>query len=410
MAQTTERPQENVQLSPHADDAAEATSPTPPPDAPLTVVARRVRMNYKVQRTEQARGSGGRKLPTKRKSVNVAALRGVSLTVQAGEFVGVIGRNGSGKSTLLRILAGLEAPSSGTVLTSARPSLLGVSAALIPDLTGAENIRLGALAMGMSREQADGIFEHVVELSGLEDSIHLPMRTYSSGMAGRLKFAISVAAQPEILMIDEALATGDSAFAERAQEAADALLERAGTVFMVNHAAETIEKMCTRAIWLEKGRMVLDGDAVEVARKYRWFAHNLAQGEEAKAESLLQDAIAEGIAERQTKQEEQEEEQEEEPHTETQATPTTSTLEAEPESLPETPESSEGDTSAESPESAESPPELDGMIDTAPIPVVEPPQPSRPVPASRMSSRRETHYRPRHRRFLFPPPPSPPRP
>src|SRR5690606_6977869 len=129
--------------------------------------------------------------------------------------------NGSGKSTLLRTLAGLEPPSSGTVLTSAKPVLLGVSAALIPDLTGAENVKLGALAMGLTPEQADAAFDQVVELSALGDAIDLPMRTYSSGMAGRLKFAISLAANPEILMIDEALATGDATFAERSKKAMD---------------------------------------------------------------------------------------------------------------------------------------------------------------------------------------------
>lgn len=270
----------------------------PVPGAPLTVVTHELSRTYRVRQTKRRRSRGKRKSRTSRRTVEVAALRGISLTVQSGEFVGVIGRNGSGKSTLLRMLAGVEAPSSGTVLTSARPSLLGVSAALIPDLTGAENIRLGALAMGMTPEEAEGIFGGVVELAGLGDSVFLPMRTYSSGMGSRLKFAISMAAQPEILMIDEALATGDASFAERAQRAANALLERSGTVFMVNHAAQTIEQMCTRAVWLEDGRVVLDGDAVEVARKYRWFAHNLAQGDEAKAEGLLRDAIAQGEAER----------------------------------------------------------------------------------------------------------------
>lgn len=268
----------------------------PPPSAPLSVVAHGVERTYKVRRTQHQRGRLRRL--TSRRTVEVAALKGITVNVQSGEFVGVIGRNGSGKSTLLRILAGLEAPSSGTVLTSARPSLLGVSAALIPDLTGADNIRLGALAMGMTPEEAEGVFDEVIALAGLGDSVYLPMRTYSSGMGGRLKFAISMAAKPEILMIDEALATGDASFAERAQRAANALLERAGTVFMVNHAAQTIEEMCTRAIWLENGRMVLDGDAVEVARKYRWFAHNLAQGDEDKAEELLKDAIAEGDEQR----------------------------------------------------------------------------------------------------------------
>lgn len=269
-----------------------------PTESPLTVAAHNVRVRYKVVRTDRARRKSLIGKLRRKQLVSVGALRGVSFTARSGEFIGIIGRNGSGKSTLLRVLAGLEPPSSGTVMTSASPMLLGVNAALIPDLTGAENVKLGALAMGLSPQQADDIFEEVVELSALGDAIDLPMRTYSSGMGSRLKFAISLAADPSILMIDEALATGDATFAERSKRAMDGMLEKAGTVFLVNHAAQTIENMCSRAIWMERGQVVLDGDAVEVARKYRWFAHNLAQGNEEKAAGLLRDAISEGEAQR----------------------------------------------------------------------------------------------------------------
>ena len=266
-----------------------------PESSALTVVAHDVRKRYRVTRTDREKSKGplGR-FRENTQAVSVSAVRGISLTVRSGEFVGIIGRNGSGKSTLLRMLAGLEEPSGGTVMTSSRPLLLGVSAALIPNLTGAQNVRLGALAMGLSPEQADEAFDGVVELSALGEAIDLPMRTYSAGMTSRLKFAISLAATPEILMIDEALATGDATFMERSKRAMDEMLERAGTVFLVNHAAQTIENMCSRAVWMERGRVVLDGDAVEVARKYRWFAHNLAQGEEEKAMGLLRDAVQEG--------------------------------------------------------------------------------------------------------------------
>lgn len=273
-----------------------------PEESPVTVVAHNVRMRYKALRTDRTPRSGLLGKMTRKQKVSVSALRGISLTVRSGEFVGIIGRNGSGKSTLLRSLAGLEAPSGGTVLTSTKPVLLGVSAALIPDLTGAQNVKLGALAMGLTPEQADEIFESVVELSALGDAIDLPMRTYSSGMGARLKFAISLAADPSILMIDEALSTGDATFAERSQRAMDDMLERAGTVFLVNHAAQTIENMCSRAIWMERGQVVIDGDAVEVARRYRWFAHNLAQGEEEKAAGLLREALLEGEPQRRAAQ------------------------------------------------------------------------------------------------------------
>lgn len=279
-------------------NSAETERWVAPEESPLTVVAHNVRVRYKVMRTDRAPRKNVIDKLRRKQMVSVAALRGVSFTARSGEFIGVIGRNGSGKSTLLRVLAGLEPPNSGTVMTSASPMLLGVNAALIPDLTGAENVKLGALAMGLSPQQAEDIFEEVVELSAIGDAIDLPMRTYSSGMGSRLKFAISLAANPSILMIDEALATGDATFAERSKQAMDSMLEKAGTVFLVNHAAQTIENMCSRAIWMERGQVVLDGDAVEVARRYRWFAHNLAQGDEEKAKSLLRDAMDEGLEQR----------------------------------------------------------------------------------------------------------------
>lgn len=269
-----------------------------PKKSPLAVVANDVRVRYKALRTERSVGKDLIGKLRRKQWVSVTAVRGVSLTVRSGEFIGIIGRNGSGKSTLLRVLAGLEPASSGSIMTSAPPMLLGVSAALIPDLTGAENVKLGALAMGLSPQQADDVFDEVVELSALGDAIDLPMRTYSSGMGSRLKFAISLATNPSILMIDEALATGDATFAERSKKAMDSMLENAGTVFLVNHAAQTIENMCSRAIWMERGQVVLDGDAIEVARKYRWFAHNLAEGEDEKAAQLLREAMSEGAEQR----------------------------------------------------------------------------------------------------------------
>ncbi|MGP5090695.1 ABC transporter ATP-binding protein [Brachybacterium tyrofermentans] len=276
-------------------DAPAATRWVAPSESPVTVVAHRLRMRYKTERTNRNPRKGLLAKVVKRKEmVSVSALRGVDLQVRSGEFVGIIGRNGSGKSTLLRVLAGVEPPTSGVVMTSARPQLLGVGAALIPELTGADNIKLGFLAMGLSAEEAEEKFPAAAELSALGETIDLPMRTYSSGMGARLKFAISVMAEPKILMIDEALSTGDATFSERSAKKMDDMLADAGTVFMVNHAAQTIENMCSRAIWMERGRVVLDGDAVDVARKYRWFAHNLAQGDEEKAAGLLREAILEG--------------------------------------------------------------------------------------------------------------------
>ncbi|WP_307861533.1 ABC transporter ATP-binding protein [Cellulomonas wangleii] len=222
------------------------------------------------------------------------ALAGVSLVARSGEAIGVIGLNGSGKSTLLRVIAGLERPARGTVLARTTPVLLGVNAALLPELTGQQNVRLGCLAMGMSPQEAADAYSDIVELSGLDASIHHPMKTYSSGMGARLKFAIAAAANPRILLIDEALATGDAAFRARSEERMARLRENAGCTFLVSHAAKTIEETCTRAIWLHKGRLVMDGDTASVTRRYREWAAHAAKRQTGKAAEALEDAFGQG--------------------------------------------------------------------------------------------------------------------
>jgi teichoic acid transport system ATP-binding protein len=224
-------------------------------------------------------------------SVVVRAVAGITLVARAGESIGLIGLNGSGKSTLLRTIAGLERPTRGTVYASSTPVLLGVNAALLPELSGMQNVRLGCLAMGMTPDQVEAALPDVVALADIGRSIHLPMRTYSSGMGARLRFAIAIAARPHILLIDEALATGDAAFRERSEQRVKEVRQAAGTVFLVSHAAKTVEEECSRAIWLHLGRLVMDGPAEEVARRYRWWSWNLAQGEREKADGLLREAF-----------------------------------------------------------------------------------------------------------------------
>lgn len=281
------------------DDEQENTLWVAPEHSPLTVVAHRVFMRYRAPRTNRAPRQGlFGKISPRRSMVSVSAVRGVDLTVREGEFVGIIGRNGSGKSTLLRMLSGVEPPTSGSVYTSARPQLLGVSAALMSDLTGAENIKLGFLALGMTPDQADELLPQAAELSALGDAVDLPMRTYSSGMSSRLKFAISVMAQPKILMVDEALSTGDATFSKRSKAKMDELLENAGTVFMVNHAPRAIENVCSRVIWMEKGRIVMDGDTKEVSATYRSFTYRMARDREDEAMEILREAMAQGESRR----------------------------------------------------------------------------------------------------------------
>lgn len=272
-----------------------------PWDNEVTVAVDNVHMHYhvvsmdkKTRRNEPLPSRALRAVVGRQQKVVVRALAGISLVARRGESIGVIGTNGSGKSTLMRAIAGLETVTRGEVLASSTPVLLGVSAALLPELSGEQNVRLGCLAMGMSPRETEDLIPDIVELSGIDEAIHLPMKTYSSGMGARLRFAIAAAAQPQILLLDEALATGDAAFKERSEERMRVVREQAGTVFIVNHSAQVIEETCTRALWLHRGRVVLDGPARETARRYRQWAWSLAQGEVDKATALLKDAIADG--------------------------------------------------------------------------------------------------------------------
>jgi teichoic acid transport system ATP-binding protein len=199
----------------------------------------------------------------KRASIReVHAIRGISFVVNHGDVVGVIGRNGSGKSTLLRAIAGLIPAEKGAVYASGQAALLGVNAALLDDLTGERNVVLGCLAMGMSPQEVKARYQKIVDFSGVGDFVNLPMRAYSSGMASRLRFAIASAKSHEILMIDEALATGDAAFRAKSRDRIRELREEAGTVFLVAHNLGEIEENCNRVIWMETGKILRDSDDV----------------------------------------------------------------------------------------------------------------------------------------------------
>lgn len=271
------------------------------PQAP-TIVAENVQVRYTVNTNDpshQAKGLKriGNAFLGRKGQTTVRALRGVNFVAHEGEMVGIVGSNGSGKSTFLRNVAGVEQPDRGRILVRYQPLLLGVSAALQPALSGSENVRLGCLAMGLSPEEAGEAFDYVVELSALGSAIHRPMGTYSSGMGARLRFAIALAARPKILLIDEALSTGDATFGERSERAMDELLAEAGTVLLVNHAAKVIQELCTRAVWMHKGEILMNGPAEAVAEKYRWWAWNVAKGKEDLADKLLHDVVTNAVQE-----------------------------------------------------------------------------------------------------------------
>lgn len=199
----------------------------------------------------------------------IHAVRGVSLTAYEGEAIGVIGGNGAGKSTLLKAMAGLLPPTGGFVYARSQPALLGVGAALQPSVSGRRNVQLGCLALGLSGAEIRERMGEIVAFAGLEDFIDLPLKTYSSGMRARLHFAIATSVEPELLLIDEALSVGDAEFKRRSKQRIEELREGAGTVFLVSHSMRSITRTCTRVVWLEKGRIVRDGDPKEIVAAYQ---------------------------------------------------------------------------------------------------------------------------------------------
>jgi teichoic acid transport system ATP-binding protein len=254
--------------------AVEPTAAAKPTERVPTVIVDDLRVTYKVYGNAGSRNAQAtlvrmlkREHMSNMRAVN--AIRGVSFTTYRGESVGLIGRNGSGKSTLLRAIAGLLPPTSGAVYTEGQPSLLGVNAALLNDLSGERNVRLGCLAMGMTPEEADAAYDDIVEFSGLRDHIDLPMRTYSSGMQQRLRFAIAAARSHDVLLIDEALATGDHDFRSRSEERIKQMRDEAGTVFLVSHSLGVVRETCTRAIWLDRGQIRMDDHPRAVIRAYK---------------------------------------------------------------------------------------------------------------------------------------------
>jgi len=235
-----------------------------------------------------ASANDGRSFWRQKRSKTVDALRNISFVAEKGESIGIIGRNGSGKSTLLRIIGGSESPTSGSVYVSDQPTLLGVSPALQSWLTGEQNAYLGLLAMGVSPKRARAMVPEIIEWTELGEAATRPMGTYSSGMGSKLSFAISTAISPEILLVDEALSTGDSAFGAKAQERMKSLLGQAGNIFLVSHALPVIKENCSRCIWIHQGDMIADGPTEEVASQYAEFSQLLKNGAEDEARTLLE--------------------------------------------------------------------------------------------------------------------------
>lgn len=227
--------------------------------------------------------------------VDNQALTDVSLVVEQGEFVGFVGRNGSGKSTLMNIVAGQMNPTKGRVWAVDRPAKLGVNVSLVPALSGERNIRLGCLAQGMSPQQVDDVMDELVDVAALGKALHWPMKAYSSGMAARLRFAVATATDPEVLILDEALGTGDAQFQARGKARMKEIREKAGCVLFVSHSMSEIRSLCSRLVWIDAGEVVADGPVTEVLESYEKYMKLLSSGNLRSAQSFRDETAAQRV-------------------------------------------------------------------------------------------------------------------
>lgn len=197
------------------------------------------------------------------------ALRNVSLRIQKGERVGIVGSNGAGKSTLLRMLAKIYPPTSGTVAIRGNIApLIEMGAGFNPELSGRDNIMLNGAMLGLSRREMAGKMAGIFEFTGLGEFADLPLKYYSSGMYVRLAFAIATEVDPDILLIDETLAAGDAAFVDKAKRRIRGLLDRSNVVVVVSHDLNALREICNRGIWMKQGRVMADGGINEIVDMY----------------------------------------------------------------------------------------------------------------------------------------------
>ena len=204
-----------------------------------------------------------------KEETHYTALNNVSLSVSRGEVVGLIGKNGAGKSTLLRVIAGIYRPDSGTARTRGRVSLLsGLGAGFNVNLSGRENAYLSGSILGRSRTVMDRLMDSIIDFADLGEFIDQPLRTYSSGMRARLGFATASAVLPETLLIDEVMAVGDKDFKEKSTQRIHEMMKEARTVLIASHSTTTMQELCTRAVLVQKGRIVMEGPVDTVLEAY----------------------------------------------------------------------------------------------------------------------------------------------
>jgi len=200
----------------------------------------------------------------------IEVLKDVSFHVPSGDGLGLIGPNGAGKSTVLNLASGLSLPDSGRIEVHGRiATLLELGAGFHPDLTGAENVRINAAMLGLSRRQTAERFDEIIDFSGVRDFIHDPLRTYSSGMTMRLAFSVAVHVDPDILVIDEVIGVGDQAFAAKCMDRLRRFQAEGKTILLATHSVDLMSQLCQHALWLERGRVVTSGPVDEVVEAYK---------------------------------------------------------------------------------------------------------------------------------------------
>lgn len=198
------------------------------------------------------------------------ALNDVSFQISKGDALGLIGLNGSGKSTMLKIIAGVLKPTKGNVSIGGEVApLIELGAGFDYDLTASENIFLNGALMGRSHEEMESHYDGIVEFSELKDFIDVPVKNFSSGMIARLAFAIATIGTPDILICDEVLSVGDFRFQEKCHKRIGEMLDKGTTLLFVSHSIDQVERLCNKAVWLEKGKVRMFGDCKEVAEIYR---------------------------------------------------------------------------------------------------------------------------------------------
>jgi len=202
----------------------------------------------------------------------VRALNEINVDVHYGTVLGIIGSNGAGKSSLMRVISGIVPPTQGRIeVFGSVSTLLALGVGFNPSMTGRDNVYLGGLAAGMSRDEIDKNFDAIADFSELGEAIDAPMRTYSSGMYARLAFSVAAVVEPDILIIDEALSTGDAKFKEKSLNRIKELRTSDRALILVSHALATIEDICNEVIWLNKGKLMMRGKPSEVIAAYCEF-------------------------------------------------------------------------------------------------------------------------------------------